>query len=197
MNDRENYLENELIQLSDKAKLLFAVLTCDHLYPNYVHFNNAAGWGNPRILRNAINSVFMYLIDDSLFDTIEIRTILEEVDGITPDTEDFTEVDASFALDACTAVLGTLQFIIEPKVEFVIQVASYATDTVDMFILDRDDFDSNDPKVEVKVREDPLMIREKDRQSDLIKKLSTMNLSKITDTLFTSLRADYTIINLY
>lgn len=195
MDKYEDALSKELTKLSDKAKLLFAALTCEHLYPNYIHFSNETKWGNPENLRNAIDTIFIHLIDDILFDEEQIRIFRDSVDLVTPDTEDFPEVMTSFALNACTAILGTLDFIIEPKPESIIEVAGYARDTVDMFILVRDDFDSNDSNVEIRVEKDPLMIREKHRQFNLIKKLSILDLSNITDSLITSLRSDSDIID--
>lgn len=164
MDKYEDDLRKELTKLPDKAKLLFAVLTCEHLYPNYIHFNNETKWGSSENLRNAIDTIFIHLIDDRPFDKEQIRIFWDSVDLVTPDTEDFPEVMTSFALNACTAILSTLDFIIEPKPESIIEVAGYARDTVDMFVLVRDDFDSNDSNVEIRVEKDPLMIREKHRQ---------------------------------
>ena len=161
----------------------------------YIHFSNETKRGNPENLRNSIDTIFIHLVDDILFDEEQIRIFWNSVDLVTPDTEDFPEVMTSFAVNACTAILGTLDFIIKPKPESIIEVAGYARDTVDMFILVRDDFDRNDSNAEIRVDKDPLMIREKHRQFNLIKKLSILDLSNITDSLITSLRSDSDIID--
>lgn len=139
-------------------------------------------------MREAIDTIYQYLIDDELYTSDDIQALINSVDLITPNTEEFTAT-SSYALDACTAVLGALRFIIEPNIDFVVEVATFSRDTVDMYVQIRDGFDSNDPAIEARIANDPLMIREKRRQHQLIKKLVTIDVDKITDTLIENLRS--------
>ncbi|WP_254562853.1 DUF416 family protein [Dyadobacter diqingensis] len=189
-------IKKDLGRLSDKAKLFFAALTCDHLYPNYVHFQETTGWGDPETLREAIDTIYQYLINGDLYTSNDIQVWIDSVDLITPDTEDFPEITSSYALDACTAVLSTLRFITESNLDCIVEVATYARDTVDMYVQIRDDFNSSDPNIEARIAADPLMIREKRRQCQLIERLLVIDLNKVTDALIESLRSREPIIGI-
>lgn len=186
--------KKNLGRLSDKAKLFFAALTCDHLYLNYVHFQETTGWGDPEILRKAIDTIYQYLINEELYTSNDIQVLIDSFGLITPDTEDFPEITSSYALDACTAVLSTLRFIIESNLDSIVEVATYARDTVDMYVLIRDDFNSSDPNIEARVAADPLMVKEKQRQHQVIESLSAIDLNKVTKVLIESLRSREPII---
>jgi uncharacterized protein len=172
--------------LSFQKQLIFGVLTCEKLYPNYEHFSQNNLWGNGQILQNAISIIYQNVFRKDLFSEDEIQNLIEQVESITPDTEEFESILVSFALDACTSVLSTLNFIIDGETENIIDVATYARDTVDMYIQERDDLDVNDKMIEIKIEQDIFMQREKQRQFDIIKLLSEKK--EITDSQLQNLR---------
>lgn len=75
---------------------------------------------------------------------------LKKVEEITPDTEDFTE--AGYALNACTAVYYTLEFLLENKAAPIYYVGISLYDTIDARIQGED----NLPEEEIDRH--PLMI---------------------------------------
>jgi uncharacterized protein len=172
--------------LSFQKRLIFGALTCEKLHPNYEYFSQNTSWGNGQILQNAISVIYQSVFRNDLFSEVEIQNLIDEVEGITPDTEDFEGILVSFALDACTSVLSTLNFIIDGETENIIDVATYARDTVDMYIQERDDLDVNDKMIEIKIEQDIFMQREKQRQYSIIKLLSEKN--EITDSQLQNLR---------
>lgn len=196
MDKYREKIKKDLIRLPREGCLLFAALTSERLYPNYVYFYNTFNWGNPKILEEAISVVFQFLISKDSIDRSEILTLIEEVDLITPNTEDFSEIYVSFALDACTSVYSTLNFILDQKLEHIIDVAVYARDTVDMFIQERDDINSFTIDIENKISNDPLMIREKKRQTDVIERMLDFKTFIVNDELIDSMRDKTPIINI-
>lgn len=182
--------------LTNEQKLLFAMLTCERLYPNYVYFQNTFSWGDSKVLLNAIGVAYQYLIKKDLFEKSEIQELINEVDMITPDTEDFSEIFVSFALDACTSLYSSLNFILDQKLEHIVDVAIYARDTVDMFIQERDNLSYDSVDIEDRIAADPLMIHEKGRQIDVIDRLSLKKGINVDDQLIEELRDKTPIINI-
>src|SRR6185312_16150426 len=94
----------------------------------------------------------------------------------TPDTEDFSTIFVSSALDSCTAIMGTLKFVLDKETSRLHSISSFAADTVDMFIQYRDDLDfNNDPQFDQKIFADPLMQREINIQEGVISYLSKID----------------------
>lgn len=189
-------IKKRLLPLSDKARILFAVLICERLYPNYVFFQNLVHWGNHDILQDAISVIRQYLFKDDLFSKEDIEDVMERIDLVTPDTEDFVGITTSFALDACTSIYGTLSYILDKNIDHVVDVASVALDTVDMFIQEKDDLNANDRDIEMKIANDPFMIAEKAGQRELLQKLSGLKFDRVTDEIIESLKNKSSIIDL-
>jgi uncharacterized protein YjaG (DUF416 family) len=196
MDKFRNEIEQSIKKLTDKGKILFAILTCEKLYPNYVVFSGKQNWGNPEVLKEGISLIYQVIIKDDLFNEHEIKDIINSLNLVTPDTEDFESILVSFALDACTSLFSTLHYMINKDPEYILDVATYARDTVDMYIQEKDDMNSLDPSIDIQIEHDDFMIQEKQRQRDLITRLSNTSLDNITDDLIDSLRDKRPIIDL-
>lgn len=79
-----------------------------------------------------------------------MKEILPKVDNITPNTEDFG--NASYALNACSAVYETLEFLINKDQKHILNIGSYLTDTIDFKIQEDDELS------EVQIDNHPMMI---------------------------------------
>lgn len=180
--------------LSKKGQLLFSAITCVPLYPNYEYFAKTFRWGSPQVIQHAINEIFMILKEEKPYLARQVQDLIDAVDLVIPDTEDFSDIACSQALDAGVAVSYTLEYIKSQDLESVVNVAVCARDTVDMYIQVRDDFDSNDPLCEFRIESDYLMVREKARQELLIKKLTILKLDSVGDGLIKSLLPQLPII---
>lgn len=196
MDEFRDEVEGLLEALPNKGKILFAALTSQKLYPNYVAFENNNNWGNHQILEDAISSIFQYLINEDLFTNQEIKEMIDRVDLATPNTEDFPGILTSFALDACASVLDTFQFIIDRDAKHIIDIATYARDTVDMFIGERENMNYLNRNMDIQIEHGEFMLKEKSRQRTLIATLANTDLKIITDELLNSLRNNESIIDL-
>ena len=196
MSQFEKEIEEKLLPLSIKAKAIFAVLTCEMLYPNYVDFTQRTGWGNSKLLSDAISLIHIHLINSDLISISEIEDMMARIDLTTPDTEDFSDITTSFALEACTSIYSTLQFLLDENMGHLVEVVSFALDTIDSFIQEKEGMNSIDPSRDIQIENDDFMLREKKRQRELIAQLSKMNLDIITDDMMASLRTKHPIIDL-
>ena len=140
--------------------------------------------------------MLLSLFNENPFNRNEILGLIEKVDCVTPDTERFSEIYVSFALDACTSVYSTLNYINDHELGHIIDVAICATDTVDMFIQERDDIGFSTIDIEDRISNDPLRIREKMRQKHIIERILDMQPNTISDHLIESLRDKTPLINI-
>lgn len=187
MDTYQDVIKRELITLSEKGRILFGALTTERLYPNYIHFEKMVGWGDHSKLQGAISLLYEYLLREDLVAVSEIQDAINEVDFVTPHTDDFPGITTSFALDACTSVHSTLSYILDKNIEHIIDVAIYARDTVDMYIQEIHNLDSQNPDFETKIATDPFMIAEKKRQIEVIRDINGIT-GGITSDLIRGIR---------
>ena len=172
----EEYLEEALKDLSHEHKVLFMLSCCERLYPNYIAFHKKYEWGNPTILRGALDFVWA-LFEGKTKDEDKIMTLLQQCDAVVPDTENFDSVFVSFALDSAVAVTLLFEFLLTGLVEKIIEVASLARDTVDMYIQEIECMAPDDSNLEEIILEHRLMQQELRRQRKDIKFLKDTALS--------------------
>lgn len=185
-NEYRNRISKKLAILNDGKKLTFSLLICERLFPNYVFFSIKYSFGNPSELKKIISTLIRDLLDKSK--SSKIDNYINIVENITPDTEDYDTILASFALDACTSLLSTLYFLKDGDFENLVDVATYARDTVDMFIQERDDLDINDIQMDQLIEEDPFMQRELKRQFEVVDYLTNIKSESLSIIDLSSLR---------
>ena len=164
-------LRLQLDKLPPSHRTAFAATCCERLLPNYAAFAREVRWGEPETLRAALDHIWRVL-DGGTLDRGEINRLVTKCDFVIPDTEDFDTSSVSAALDAGTAVVGTLRSLLDGYTRHIVEVASYCRDTVHMYIQERDDLDYKDPLFDTKIEEDPLMKRELARQAAVLSELA-------------------------
>lgn len=175
MSNFRQEVESALMSTSHKGRVLFGVAICQRLFPNYVAFQNEQGWGDLRVLQEGIDLIRQYLLKDGLFDDAEIGDLIDQLDVVTPDTEQFSGVLTSFALDAANSVYCTLNFLRDKNINNILDVSSFAIDTVDLFLQEVLRLRSNDPKRQEKIETSEFMQTEKNKQIILLEKLILMD----------------------
>lgn len=162
-----------LKKMNTDKQLVFAYLTCERLYPNYVHFSNKYGFADKMALREAIDFIHNNLYETISFEHPSIPSLMQAVELNTPTPEDFETILASSALDACSAILETLSFMHYKNELRIDDISTFATDTVNMFIHVKYDLDFNtDKEFEQKIFNHPLMQKELNIQKGIISYLS-------------------------
>lgn len=168
---------NKLKDLDFTKQLAFAYLTCERLYPNYVYFSDNYNFGTPIILREAIDFLYQNIFEKNP-DKAKINSLVKKIEKNTPDTEDFTTIFVSSALDACTCILDSLDFLIDKDFSRIKSISTYATDTVDMYIREIENIEASDKNFIQKVNEHLLMYKEISIQQGII---AFLNKSKSID----------------
>jgi uncharacterized protein YjaG (DUF416 family) len=174
VNFDPDLLEYELRRLPRPHRVAFAAACCERLLPNYAEFVREVRWGDTALLRGALDYIWSAIgVGSVSVSGEELNRLIQLCDDVIPDTEDFETSLVSAALDAGTAVVGTLRALLDGDTKHVIEVASYCRDTVHMYIQDRDNLDYRDPLFDIKIERDPLMRREFERQSAILSKLAS------------------------
>ena len=122
--------KRQVVALSDEKKLDFALSICKRLFVDYQNFYNQEKWGNPVLLIDAIK--FCEQAKNYSHSKTEIETVLSSVEAITPDTEDFGDEIGSYALNACVAVLHTLEFLLTKNPLDIFYIGNALYDTIDV-----------------------------------------------------------------
>ncbi len=165
-------IETSQLKAMDISKqLAFAYLSCERVYPNYVHFSNNYNFGRPGILRTAIDVVY-----DGVFNKIEtskIDSLLEEVDADVPFPEHFNTFYATIAMYSGGVIYESVNLLKKTDISCIIDdVSGMCIDAVDLFIQERDDMDYTDADFEAKILNDAVMQQELSIQKGIIKYLS-------------------------
>jgi uncharacterized protein YjaG (DUF416 family) len=90
-----------------------------------------------------------------------------------PSSDDFTSIYVTAAQDACFAVCSLLDYVLENDIDKIVQAATYATDSVDLFVQEADGIEPGDPELEAKILGHPLMQRELERQDSDLEAMSS------------------------
>jgi uncharacterized protein len=185
MDKFRNEIEELIKELSDKHKFYFASTICMRLFPNYQHFSVNERWGNPQVLENCLGYISSVDINNRP-DNELINKFIANLDSVTPDTNDFKSIHVSFAVDACNSILETLNYILTREDKKIVDIATFARDTVDLYVQEIYDLEYNNPDFETIIEESTYMVEEKGRQFTLLHKLNSIessdDLPEISDT---------------
>jgi hypothetical protein len=133
------------------------------MLPNYDKFHRIEDWGNPHILRQALHDVWAFL-QGQVLTADRIEALARQCMEAAPDTEAFSSLYASSALDAASATVETLRCCTDGDPKRGVRAATSARDTVDMYIQMRDKLQASGPSMEEAIARDPLMVREVQKQ---------------------------------
>ncbi len=162
-------VHKEIRIATNSSLLAFGLLSCERLYPNYNFFSQEYNFGNSSILMKGIRFINDVLILKTIIDKKDLSILIAEIDSVTPLPENFDTILSSSALDACTALMESLSFLLDGNIQRIIDVSTFCTDTVNMYIQSRDNLSYDDISFWTKINTDPLMIREINTQKEILK----------------------------
>lgn len=156
-------LKNELLKLPRAHRVAFAASCSQRLVRNYEKFSGMEKWGKPDVLRTALDEVWRSLEGGQL-EIARIESLAEQCEAAAPDTETFSSLYTSAALDAASAIVETLRCCEDGQPDHAVNAATSARDSVDMYIQMRNDLDPTGKAMEDVIVADPLMQRELQKQ---------------------------------
>jgi uncharacterized protein YjaG (DUF416 family) len=166
-------LRDELSRMPTRNRAAFAACCAQRMIPNYERFQALSGWGDPSVLRRALDYPWGILSSDAATDRAGLKRHEAACDTVTPDMDDFGRFDfASAALDAAVAVLGTLRCLETGEVDRAIDAATAARDSVDMHVQELEGLEPEDADLEARIVAHPLYQREMQHQQRILAHLT-------------------------
>jgi uncharacterized protein YjaG (DUF416 family) len=104
----ESDLIARLARLPSKLRVAFAALCAERQLPNYIQFSERSGWGNPTVLKDALESIWRDVQGQPLTKA-ELETILERCEPFIPTGEEDTKEETAYAEDAATSLAYTIE----------------------------------------------------------------------------------------
>lgn len=154
--------------LKPHQQLAFGAACCERILPNYRVFSEEVKWGDSEPLRKALDFAWL-ACQDLAPEPKTVQALLAACENNAPDSEDFDSLYTSSAQDAVFAICSLLDFLLTGNSSHVVNAARYATDSIDLIVQERDDLSPQDPGLEQKILQHPLMQQELRRQSrDLV-----------------------------
>ncbi len=160
-------LTSSLRSLPHRKQLAFAASVAERLLPNYEAFFRESGWGDPRVIRSGLDAVWAFVRRRQLSADV-VQSLERAITKVTPEPGEFESALASAALDAANAVNQSLTCCLRQDPKKVAEIASFARDTIDMFIQVRDGLQYGGADFETHIERDPLMLTELRRQADAL-----------------------------
>ena len=163
-----------LEKLNNQQLIVFCYLCSSYTIDNYNFFSKKYNWGDVLVLSNTLDIIKIQSLNSN-YKISNLTELINSVNREIPDTNNFSTILCSFALDSGNCILETLNFIKTSELERVKDISLFCRDTVDMYIQEINDMDYNNPKFEEEIGKHELMISELARQEDIIKNLKLEN----------------------
>jgi len=131
-------IKTQIEKQSFQSDIEFALNICNRLLPDYFDFSQNNKWGEPEKLIEAIN---FCQENKSILDIEEgaLIDLKEELESVTPDTEDFGDWDGSYALNSATAILELLEYYLDKDKNHILNISTCITDTIDFKLNEEED----------------------------------------------------------
>src|SRR5258707_6441027 len=171
----ESILVSKLNGLSKHHRAAFSAACTEQLLPNYYVFSEMENWGDYKLLRAAIDQVWLWLQGGDVNEATFQKSIDSSKD-LAPDTEEFASLFVSAAGDAVAAVIYTLQCCLEGDEKKAAIVGRLTIETAYTYLVRVNDPDVEphlaDPGFEDKMLQAPLMVSQ---NKNLLEILDVLN----------------------
>jgi len=165
--DIENRFEKPILELPFYHQLTFIYFLVKRMLPNYETFSSTEKWGNPKILHEAVR-VLKQLIIEKKEMSEEEQNLIQKIEEVTPDMENFGSLQATAALDTCVLLLETFGAIPNRNSEIISSLVSLPFNALQMYIEELNDLDYNIKDYDSFVFKHPLIEREIEFQTKLL-----------------------------
>lgn len=168
----EGELQTRLLEMDHKRLVLFGLFVAERLLPNYAVFSREQSFGDVGGLRAALDLVWQWL-EGMQFSDDEIESQIEDCETITPDTEQFSSLYVSAALDAASATVNVLRMLQNSDGELAVENGTFGRDTVDLYVQEIERMPANSADLEERIRVHPLMQSEINSQFEAVREIES------------------------
>jgi uncharacterized protein YjaG (DUF416 family) len=158
-------LESQLARMPQLYQLAFGGACCERAFPNYIAFSKAEHWGDPRIVRKALDMVWD-IIAGAKVEQARIKDLEKQCYAVTPDSDDFGSVLDTAGQEASIAIQWLLRYCLEADPKCGLRISRLQRDTIYGFVQDEMELDPMDPTLDATIDAHPLMRQELQRQKE-------------------------------
>ena len=130
-------LATQLASSSPVQRIAFGLDICRRLYPDYIHFHQEYQWGDPSVLKRAIDYVSQSM--GAATDEDILNGLMDELDLAIPDTEEFGDFATSYAINSACAVWELLEYLLDQDQTHLMHMSTLATETIDFKLQEADE----------------------------------------------------------
>lgn len=169
----EASLARDLDQLDFWKQLMFLISVCQRLVPSFSEFAKQTGVKGESILLSGLEKAWDILLSGNSASDLSFQQ--KQCEGIAPDTEDFDLILVSSALDAAVAISLLMKAFTTNDTNSIVEAASLARDSVDMYVQELENMDPNAPDLEELIVNHDLMQKELKLQREAIEFLQSLD----------------------
>lgn len=158
-------LTDKLIKLDYSSQLAFAYLTCERWFPTYVQYSKNFNFGDPQVLRRAIDYIYANLFTHE-FHLPTISSLVEELNNNAPEEVDTALISA--VSTAIAVIANTFDFVYNKNIERLEEIPGMSTEALYYYIQEAGELDDMEDDFEQKIAGHPLMLREKGIQNGIL-----------------------------
>ena len=136
MDYDQSILKARLAQLSPSARVAFAAACATRLVPLYERYSAEVDTGDPRLLHQAIDTVWNWVRGDQIAMTY-VAAQIEQLDTLTPTERQAAAPSGAYADDAIASAIYALQSIAEPGAQNAAWAAARVINSVTDFVCAR------------------------------------------------------------
>ncbi|MDF7815221.1 DUF416 family protein [Hymenobacter sp. YC55] len=165
-------IQPPLLSLPLTHQVAFAALTCERMLAAISWFDRFEMLPGTPLFRTAIAALCAFGLNEPI-EVDEFARLQQQLEAFWPDLDESTNPAASYAFDACVALSEALALVQDQELEHLVQCATAATDTVDMYVQEVTGVDLPPDELNTFLEASPLMQRELARQDALVQALTT------------------------
>ena len=174
-------LEKELKKLPPLHRLAFAASMGERAMPTYNAFVREEGWGNPTVLREALDEVWEIVLGKPV-NKEKIEQLMRNIDTVTPHVDYFSGAkycfDAVESVDVIYTILNILNYYPSLEEPVFAAVAKSLREAIAGFIIIEKDIEGSPSWLEKMIQEKnqeiashPFAVREIAKESDDLQRL--------------------------
>lgn len=166
-------LPQKLDRLPYQKQVAFAAACCERAFPNYLNFSVESRWGDPGALRAGIDVAWKVAVGETC-EPAAILALESRCKSVTPSSDEFLGEDVTAAQEGAFMVTLLLQLCHSRDKNCAVRTATFARDTIDLYVQTALALDPSDPKLEEKIASHPLMAAELEKQRTDLDKLGLL-----------------------
>lgn len=152
-------LRKKLEKMDEWHQLAFGAACCERMFPYYEQFCKKSGWGNEHIIRQSLDVVWSAL-NGIVPNVRQMKHAEQNCFEVTPDSDEFGELDGSLAQRAGIGVCYLLKYCQRSDVNYILEIANVSIEGAYLFVVVTEDINATDPKFDEKILHHEVMQRE-------------------------------------